>query len=158
MSGGVLHQTDTCTLMLVKSYSSIFLAVELMRLLKCMLNSVSVIGWKLSANTGVNTFLLELVQFVPWAGLGCAWCPAPRGGGRAPSQALQNSAAWVSEQQFGFESSFSHLLISNSLKIPVVLVSLYVSKGTWSNLAGEPLWAAREEKVLAWFSGPYALL
>lgn len=61
-----------------KSYSSIFLAVELMRLLECILNSVSVIGWKLSANIQVNTSPLELgatwglqlAWLVPWAGQG----------------------------------------------------------------------------------------
>lgn len=34
----------------VKNYSNAFLAVALMMLLECVLNSVSVIGWKLSAN------------------------------------------------------------------------------------------------------------
>ena len=71
---------------------------------------------------------------------------------------LCKTSARISEQQVGFESSLSHLQIPNSFKIPVVLVSLYVIKGTWSNLAIEYLQAAREEKVLAWFSGPYVSL
>lgn len=64
------------------------------------------------------------------------------------------TSARISEQQVGFESSFFHVQIPNSFRMSVVLVLLYVIKGTWSNLAIECLQAAREENVLAWFSGP----
>ena len=81
---------------------------------------------------------LALAWLVPWAGPGCAWCPAPeevaehlQGPGRA--------AAQISEQQAAFESNLSHLQIPNSFKMSVVLVSLYIIKGTWPNLAIEYL-------------------
>lgn len=48
--GWALYQTESCTPKRVKNYSNAFLAVALMMLLECVLNSMSVIYWKLSVN------------------------------------------------------------------------------------------------------------
>lgn len=125
-----------------------------MRLLECILNSMSVIGRKLSAAIRLTlspwswvsgaALGLQLAQLLPQPGPLCAWCPAPRG----------KTSDQISEQQVVFESSLSHLQILNSFNMSVVLVLFYVIKRTWSNLAIEHLLATREQKVPVWCFGP----